>query len=143
MSNKKFAKRMIKNQSLNMNKPTTKSWKNEDGSYTVAIPIPSFIYNQTYLYVLLDMATYVAEYMGRENIKTVEQWDKFADDKDFRHKTANRIFNDFGKTCCDHLNIDMIEYAPIFLNCVTELMRPVRLKIDGHRNISFCLSLLL
>ena len=60
--------------------------------------------------------------MERENIKTVNQWDKFADNKDFRNKTVNRIINDYGKTCCKHLNIDMIEHAPIFLNSVEELM---------------------
>ena len=122
MSNKKFSKRMIKNQSLNMNKPTTKSWKNEVCSYTVAIPVPMFMINETYMYLLLHMAAYVAEYMERENIKSCKQWDKFADDNDFRNKTANRIFNDYGKTCCKHLNIDMIEHAPIFLNSVEELM---------------------
>ena len=122
MSNKKFSKRIVKNQSMNMNYPTSKSWRNSDGSYTLAIPVPMFMINETYMYLFLHMAAYIAEYMKRENIKTVNQWDKFADNADFRNKTVNRIINDYGKTCCKHLNIDMIEHAPIFLNSVEELM---------------------
>ena len=122
MSNKKFAKRIIKNQSMNMNNATSRTWRNSDGSYTTAIPVPMFMFNETYMYLFLHMAAYVAEYMERENIRSCKQWDKFADDEDFRNKTANRFFNDYGKTCCKHLNIDMIEHAPIFLNSVEELM---------------------
>ena len=113
---------MIKNQSMNMNKTTSKTWRNDDGSYITAIPVPFFMFYETHSKLLLYMASYLAQYMEKENIKTVNQWNKFADDKGFRTKTVNRFFNDYGKTCCDHLNIDMIEHASIFLNSVEELM---------------------
>ena len=122
MSNKKFAKRRMKYQSMNSNSPKSKTWRNEDGSFTTAIPIPSIVVNETHALLLLHMASYVAEYLERENIKTINQWDKRADDEDFKIKTFNRIINDYAKTCCSHLNIDMIENAPILLNCVEELM---------------------
>jgi hypothetical protein len=81
-----------------MNNATSKTWRNDDGSFTTAIPIPSFVFNQTHMFLLLNMASYVADYMERENIKSVEQWDKRADDEDFKNKTFIRIMNDFGNT---------------------------------------------
>lgn len=112
---------MMKYQSMNNNHPETKTWRNEDGGFTVAIPVPMFMFNETHVLLLLHMASYVAEYMERENIKSVNQWDKLADDEDFKNKTFIRIMNDFGNTCYENLNIDMIEHAPILLNCVEQL----------------------
>jgi len=131
MSNKKYSKRIVKNQSMNMNNATSKTWRNDDGSYTTAIPVPSFVFNQTHMFLLLNMASYVADYMERENIKSVEQWDKRADDENFKNKTFIRIMNDFGNTCYGNLNIDMIEHAPILLHCVEELMNFKREWCDG------------
>lgn len=90
---------MMKYQSMNSNSPKTKTWRNDDGSFTTAIPIPSFVVNETHALLLLHMASYVAEYLERENIKTINQWDKRADDEDFKIKTLNRIINDYAKTC--------------------------------------------
>lgn len=129
MSNKKYYKRIKRNQSSNLNNPIT--WKNNDGSFTVGIAIPRFLMNETETLQLLHMAGYVAGYMEHERITSVEQWDKLVDNKDFKIKTTYRILNDYGKTCCKHLNIDMIEYAPILLENVEELMNHKRSWFDN------------
>lgn len=121
MSNKKYSKRIVKNQSMNMNNATSKTWRNDDGSYTTAIPVPTFMFNETHSKLLLYMASYLFQYMEKENIKSCKQWDKLQDDRDFQIKTVDRILNDYGKICCYHLHIDMIEHAPILLYCVTQL----------------------
>lgn len=116
MSNKKYYKRIKKNQSMNLIKSGCISLDNG-----FLMRIPRFLMNETETLQLLHMAGYVAEYMEKEQIKSVEQWDKLADDKDFKIKTTYRVINDYGKTCCYDLNIDMIDYAPILLKNVEEL----------------------
>lgn len=114
-----------------MNKTTSKTWRNDDGSYTTAIPVPMFMLNETHSKLLLHMASYLAQYMERENIKSCKRWDELQDERDFQIKTVNRILNDYGKTCCYHLNIDMIEYAPILLDCIDELRIVSRYFFEG------------
>ena len=126
MSNKKYYKRIKKNQSMNLNNSGCISLENG-----VLIAIPRFLMNETEASQLLHMAGYVAGYMEGNNIKSVKQWNKLADDKDFKSKTTYRFINDYGKTCCYHLNIDMIEYAPILLKNVEELMNHKRSWFDN------------
>lgn len=129
MSNKKFAKRIKKNQSNNY--PTTKTWNNGDGSFTTAIPVPQILVEEKTCLLLLHMAKYVYDYMERENISSPEKWDIMADNEDFKWKTFTRVMNDYCNTCYLGLNIDMIEYAPIFLNSVIDLMNHKREWCDG------------
>lgn len=121
MSNKKFAKRMMKNLSNNMSKLTSQKWKNTDGTYTIAIPVPTLMMSETYTKLCILMSKKVANYIKSENIDSPKQWDIMADNEDFKIKTVNRVMNDYGQICCGSLKIDMIEYAPILLQCIEEL----------------------
>lgn len=130
MSNKKFTKRVKVGYQSKFNNSTTKTWKNEDGSFTTAIEIPMFLTNETYMLLFGHMAGYIAGYMEGQNITSCKEWDKRDDDEQFHNKTINYLLHSFGKTCLLHLNINMVEYSQILLNCIRNLKHLNRSWID-------------
>ena len=86
-----------------------------------AIMIPKFLIDKKMTQLLVDMANFMNKYIEKEGIKSPEEWDKRVDDEDFKMSTIQRILNDYANTCYNNLHIDMIKYAPIFLECVDEL----------------------
>jgi len=87
----------------------------------ITVSFPTFLVDKNRAHLLVDMAAFVQNYIDKEGIKSPEEWDKRADDENFKMNTIQRVLNDYGNTCYNHLHLDMIKYAPIFLECVNDL----------------------
>lgn len=96
-----------------------------------AIMVPMFLVDENRARLLVDMAAFVQNYMDKEGIKSPEEWDKRVDDEDFKMSTIQRILNDYGNACLGHWHLDMIKYAPIFLECVNDLFYQDRRWFDN------------
>lgn len=95
-----------------------------------AIMVPKFLMDEKTTHLMIDMANFVQKYLDKEGIKSPEEWDNKVDDEEFKMITIERILNDYGNTCYNNLHLDMIEYAPIFMDCVVDLFNQKKVWFD-------------